>query len=530
MNLQDTSITAVTVYPDRARVTRGGTVHLDGGKHTLEIPELPVHLDPDSVRVSAQGTAHARLLGVEVQRAFFSETPVEKVRELESQIEALQDELLLLDDQKEVLEEQRHILDGLSTRTNTYALALVSGEMSWEEQQALFDGLRQRADRLDREMVELAARKRGAERRLQQLKNELGQLQGSRPRQRYTARLDLEVLQAGDLTVSLAYIVTHAGWKPLYDLRLVEQGGSAELQASYLAQVTQNTGEAWEAISLTLSTARPALASVLPELKPWYLRPFPPMPVPRGEGAVMAPAAAPLRAKAALDHSAAAEEAAPEVVAAQVATASVESSGAAVNYLVPGQASIPADGAPHKVFVAELQLPPKLDYITTPKLVQAAYRRAKVNNDSPYLLLPGQANLFANDEFIGATRLELTPPQGEIELYLGVDDRIKVERELLRRDTDKTLIGGKRRVRFAYQITLENLLTTQARLNLQDQAPVAGHEDVKVRLESVEPKPTRQSELNILEWDFNLAPKEKRTVRFDFTVEYPPEMQIMGLP
>jgi hypothetical protein len=85
-------------------------------------------------------------------------------------------------------------------------------------------------------------------------------------------------------------------------------------------------------------------------------------------------------------------------------------------------------------------------------------------------------------------------------------------------------------VRFAYQITLENLLPTQARFNLQDQTPVAGHEDVKVRLESVEPKPTRQSELNILEWDFNLAPKEKRTVRFDFTVEYPPEMQINGLP
>ncbi len=218
------------------------------------------------------------------------------------------------------------------------------------------------------------------------------------------------------------------------------------------------------------------------------------------------------------------------MVAAQAATASVESSGASITYRVPGSTDIPSDGAPHKVFVAELNLPPRLDYVAAPRLVQAAYRRAKITNDSPYLLLPGPANLFAGDEFIGATRIELTPPQGEIELYLGVDDRIAIERELLRRDVDKTLIGGKRRTRFAYQITVENLLGVEARLSLQDQFPLAAHEAIKVRLEFAEPKPTKQDELNIVEWDFTLASKEKRQVRIDFSVEYPPEMQISGLP
>ena len=140
------------------------------------------------------------------------------------------------------------------------------------------------------------------------------------------------------------------------------------------------------------------------------------------------------------------------------------------------------------------------------------------------------AEVYIGDEFIGVTRIELTPPKGEIELYLGVDDRIAIERELLRRDVDKTLIGGKRRTRYAYQITLENLLEVEARLSLQDQIPVAAHEAIKVRLESAEPKPARQDELNILEWELALAPKEKRRVRLDFSVEYPPEMQISGLP
>src|SRR5512138_2203778 len=125
---------------------------------------------------------------------------------------------------------------------------------------------------------------------------------------------------------------------------------------------------------------------------------------------------------------------------AVAALAEVDSSGAAVTYRVPVRSAVPSDGQPHKVSVAIYKLKPRLDYVTAPLLVEAAYRRARVANDSPYTLLPGPANLFAGDEFIGATALELTAPNGEIELYLGVDDRVKVARELKRREVDKTLL------------------------------------------------------------------------------------------
>jgi uncharacterized protein (TIGR02231 family) len=180
--------------------------------------------------------------------------------------------------------------------------------------------------------------------------------------------------------------------------------------------------------------------------------------------------------------------------------------------------------------VADFTLPPDLDYVAAPSRVVAAYRRARVRNNSPYLLLPGAANLFAGEEFIGTTRLDLTPPQGEIELYLGVDDRIKLERELKRREVDKRFIGGKRRTLYGYEIVVENLLPVEARLTLHDQMPVARHEDIKVRLDSSDPRPTRQTELNLLDWELTLSPGEKRTVRFDFSVEHPQGMEVVGLP
>ncbi len=210
-------------------------------------------------------------------------------------------------------------------------------------------------------------------------------------------------------------------------------------------------------------------------------------------------------------------QAAPvEEAEAELAMASVAASGAALHYRTAAPATIPADGAPHKVAIASYALKPQLDYVSAPELAAAAYRRARAGNESAYTLLPGQANLFAGEEFIGATRLELTAPGGELELYLGVDDRLRIERELKRRDEDKKLLGGRRRLRYGYEIEVENLLPEKASLRLQDQIPVARHEEVKVRLELADPKPDEHSELQPAHLGARAGPpgKAQRALRF----------------
>jgi uncharacterized protein (TIGR02231 family) len=122
--------------------------------------------------------------------------------------------------------------------------------------------------------------RRDNDRRLQKLAKSWSNCAQPAP-ERYTATVEVEVSQAGELTLQVSYLVNQAGWVPLYDLCLLEQWESPELELGYLAQVTQDTGEAWEGVDLTLSTARPAMASVLPELDPWYIsqrRPVYPMP------------------------------------------------------------------------------------------------------------------------------------------------------------------------------------------------------------------------------------------------------------
>ena len=521
----DSTIVSVVVFPDRARLVRRGEVTLKEGVHQVEIPNLSLHVDPESVRATARGSAKARLLGLRVQKRFYTETPAEYVRELESQVESARDEMSRLDSQMALVNDHKTKIGELAGHTKTYARAMAKGQIAVESQLSLFDSLRSRAENLEAEAQNLVRLKREQKRRLQKLEKQLEQVRSARQRERYSAFVEIEVLQPGDLAIELNYVVSSAGWKPLYDMRFLEDGDEKRLEVGYLAQVTQRTGENWGGVSLTLSTARPALSGIFPELDPWYISPFP-KPVPlrerRSEGTLMAAAVMPAAADLPAEQG--------FVYEAEETYASVQETSSAVSYQVPGKVVIPTDGEPHKVTVARFMLPLDLDYVTAPKIVQAVHRRARVINDSPFTLLPGPANIFAGDEFIGTTAMELTASQGEIELYLGVDDRIRVERELKRRNVDKVLIRGKRRLSYAYEIKLQNLIGREIQLTVQDQIPVARHEDIKVKMENAEPKPSLQSELNIFTWELTLAPEEKTSLRFDFVVEHPGEMSVAGLP
>jgi uncharacterized protein (TIGR02231 family) len=523
-----TKIVAATVYPEWVRLTRRGTLKLEEGTHNVEITELPITIKPESLTAIVYGSASARLLGVQLKRVFYADQPSAKIRELEERIEQTQDEITRLDTNAELIKQNSIVLDKLSGQVATYATALAAGEITVEDQLKLFAKLRQQSEKLGQEALQIHADQRKANRLLDKLKSELEQIQNTLPLERYSAMINLELTDASELTIEISYITFEAGWTPVYDLRLFEKDGKPILEVDYLADVTQGTGEAWEGISLTLSTAHPALSSTLPVLEPWYIHPPEPIyPVTRlsvSPQPISSFDIGPQQPLSAALH----EELPPEV--AKEETATLHSTGVSVSYIVQSPVTIPPSGDPNKVSIARFSLEPRLDYVSTPKLAQFVFRRAKIENTSPYTLLEGQANILFIDEYVGTTQLALTVPGGEIEIYLGSENRIKVERELKRREVDKRALSGRRSQVFGYAINLDSRMPNQVNLTLYDQLPIPRNEDIRVRLDLSDPKPTSQTELNQLIWELSLEPKEKYTVRFDFSVDSPQSMKIIGLP
>jgi uncharacterized protein (TIGR02231 family) len=223
-------------------------------------------------------------------------------------------------------------------------------------------------------------------------------------------------------------------------------------------------------------------------------------------------------------------QAAPEQQELAVDSAAVSESGAALTYRLAGSADVPGNNEPRKVTVATLNFKPVVTYLTAPKLEEVCYRRAEIKNDSQYSLLPGRAQLFEGEEYLGATALDFVAPGQTFELALGADERLRVERKLAARDVDKAfIIGDRRRLRYGYTIEVENLRDSPQQVTVRDQIPVARDEQIKVKLESADPKPAEQSELGQLEWRLTLDKGAKRSIRFDFSAEHPRAMDVLGL-
>jgi len=522
MTTIDAPIVAVTVYTDRARVTRRGAIQLAPGEHTLAIEGLPTTIEADSVRAGGRG-AGVKILGAEIATQFVTRPPEALIADLQHQLEELQDADKALTDDDAVEAERQEFLKSLrASGSNDIGKGIAYGRASLETVDSLAQYLARELDAAQARRREIARRRREIAREIEAVRARLAQVQHGDQQERREIRVAVEAATETNLDLEVIYAVWGASWEPNYDIRLLDAG----VTVTYLAQVRQQTGEDWPAVQLALSTARPAVSATIPELRPWYIDiPRPPMPM-AAPMRMMAAQAAPMAATKVLGDEAVMAAPAPP---AEVAEAQIETSGAAVTYRVARPVAVPSDGSPHRTTVTTLDLGARLDYVTAPKIAEEAYLRARIKNTSAFVLLPGWANIFHDADFVGKTHLATIAPNEEFEAQLGVDDRVKVERELRGRTVDKTLIGNTRRTQFAYTITVTNLLAAPARVIVLDQLPVARHEAIKVKLLDASPKPAEQSDLNILKWELDLKPQEKRELSFAFIVEHPREMTVIGI-
>jgi uncharacterized protein (TIGR02231 family) len=516
----DAPITAVTVFRDGARVRRSGTAGMAPGRQAVVIGGLPAALDPASVRVGARGPG-LTLLNVEVRYGYRTDPLREEVARLRAQAEQCRDAVRALDDEDAAVQAHLDFLGHLSGAAATALARAVGFGRAGHDDLARMAGhlSADTADALGRRR-DIAARSRVARRELEAAERRLDEAERRAGQPAAYAEVSA-ILEAGAATpaqVELSYHVPGASWRPLYDLTL----DGEQLVVSYLAEVTQQTGEDWPAVELVLATTRRGRFEGLPELDPWYIgKAVPPPAVPRMRRRAMAFSAA------GAPQAGAAQGEGPE--AAVLMAEPGDSVGAGLVYRVQRPLAVPADGGPHKTSIGRFGLDAALDHLAVPVLAPEAYLRATVTNSSPLLLLPGPARVFHGTQFVGETALETVAAGEEFELQLGVDDQIRVERKLRRRGTGKAVIGGTRTIDIGYEITVENHRQGKTLLSVHDRIPVSTDGDVKVRLRETSPAPATQTDLGELTWELSLEGGQEAAVRYRFTVEHPAQVTVTGL-
>ncbi|HLO49163.1 MAG TPA: mucoidy inhibitor MuiA family protein, partial [Kamptonema sp.] len=490
------------------------------------------------VRAAGVGTIAVRLLGVRTEKIFATEPVEQRIREISQQIEELEAQKRTIADQIATRKLQLKFVEGLSDKSvGFFSSSLAKQQVGLNETGELLNFIGQNYRKYVSAIAQLEKQQQQLDKQIQALlRQKSQQMQTNSTLESFTVIVAIEASDSGDFELEVSYMINRASWTPLYDLRVNTTDNHINL--SYLAEVNQNTGEDWTNVSLTLSTAKPGLGTLPPKLDPWYIDMFHPIPVERPEFMRQRTA----RKTAASDEifrledmaledaddlGAIAPAAAP--IAAQTATATVSTEGGIVTFQIGGNNNIPTDGTPHKVTILNENYPSRPEYIAIPRLVSFAYLQAVVTNPlTGATLLPGKANIFRDNTFVGTTQLENVSPGQEFKLNLGIDEGLKIDRELVERQVDKKLIGNQRRTSYAYRLIITNLRQVQAILTLKEQLPVSRNEQIKVRLTLTNPK-LQPGEMGLLEWTIELFPQGKQEIYYQFVVENPSDLKVFGL-
>jgi uncharacterized protein (TIGR02231 family) len=512
----DTEITKVTVYTDRALITRQGNIQLTGTETQLVIEKLPMTINSGSIRVSGRGQAAVKILGVNSERRRFTEPVNEQIAQVTAQIETLIAEQQQIQTQIATAQMQSDFVIGLQQKTEeTFSSGLAKQKISLVETLGFIDTIGQKFTEYSTAIVNFRQQHQELEKQLQVYRSRLKSFSYSQ---------DMESTTAGQFQLEVSYVVERASWQPLYDLRI--DTISRQLQLTYLAEINQRTGEDWTNVAVTLSTAQPGLGTLPPQLNPWYVDW--PQPVAAAESMRRrspAPASSSLIMMAEDSYCSGEEDG----IAADNVVATTNRQGGVVTFQLAGGGNIPNDGSPHKATIFRQEFPCQLNYMAMPGLVSFTYLRVQVQNPSDgATLLPGIANIFRDEMFVGKTNLENIAPGQDFLLNLGIDESIRIYRQLVERQVEKKFLGSNRRIIYAYRMQLHNLQSQGVKLQLADRIPHSRSEKVKIKLLKTNPA-TTVGELGRLNWELDLAAQQQLEVFYQFSIEHPEDGSVLGL-
>ncbi|WP_129125656.1 mucoidy inhibitor MuiA family protein [Geomonas oryzae] len=514
-------ITAVTVFSDRAQVTRHAALTLKPGMNLLNFDDMPQLMMEESLRAEGKGSGRARIAGISVKKVFLDRTREQRVRDLEDEIVQLTRKVESIEARRKALAAQKAFVDsirvGYGERISKEIGAgkPITGEL---DQAMRFVG--ENTGKIEEKIYDTEAEKRPIQDRIAALKKELEQNRADGMKEVRSVQVAIEAEREMKFDMELSYLVPQATWVPTYDVRLSADGKEAELV--YRAQVWQMTGEDWPGVKLTLSTASPASGGGAPELFPWRVSFYePPRPIPylpRAKMEMAAPAYGAAPAAPAEDRMQQAEFGAAQVAQGQTS----------VQFQVVQPVDVTADGSHAQSVIATEKLPVTVGYETVPKLSPRAYLKSTVTNRTTYPLLAGEVNIFNDAVFVGKSQLKTVASGEDFDLYFGSDDQVKVKREVARVKKKGGLIADSS-VTYHVDIELQNFKARPVSVQLKDQKPLPGNAEIGVKVEELSLKPAETKEDGTLIWKLELAPGEKRKVSYDIVIDYPKGRDLVGL-
>ena len=507
----------VVVFADRAEVTRVITARCEGGAAAAVFAGLPESIDPRTLRGDVDGDATA--VGVSSSRTVLRESLDERVRTLGAEVLSLSEELAALhraaaDDEERLASVQSY---------GTYFRALAVEEMRqpkpdagrWDE---LLNYLETESNAALTRQVARDAEIRTLTRKHERTRARVSQFSAGSAPSNLVATVAVRCGSSSTPKVRLSYVVPGATWNPEYDLRFTPPAktktgeGSAVLTVAGV--VTQSSGEDWIDAELWLSTAKPALGGEAPLPNPIYVSGHPDE---KTKTLVQAQEHRPDALKAGSSVSGGAQGAV------------LQDGGKAFVLKLPSKVTVRADGRPYWFPVDDLKTKASSSLVAVPSLSPYVFQVAAFSNPASFPLMAGKIHVFRGPTFVGDESIAYRAPGEPLEVSLGIDEEIALERkDLVKEDKDGGFFSGEKTIGQAWRTILRNRSEGDVTVEIREQVPVTKTADVVVTIESQKTTPgyTLDKVRGHLRWKTPIKRNASEQRDLAFTIALPKEWQV----
>ena len=502
-----------TVFLQGAQLHRTTEAMIPSGISDVVISGLPANLDLNTIQVKGKGGF--MILSVNHRRNHLTDAETSNlVKMLQDSLEYYKSKIDILTAMQDVYKEEESLI--LSNKN-------IGGKetgLKVSELRAAADFMRERLSEIKSLYLENAAELTKLNERHNRIRNQLRIHQPSQTKVVGEVIVTVSAPRSTKAELELSYLFMGAGWNPVYDLR--SQSVAEPFELNLKANVNQNTGEDWNNIMLTLSTGDPSRGGQIQYLTPWRLAFVPPPPP------ISRHSAAPVMLEMVADE---------EIVvtgygtttgaAASVAEiTTVAQAQTTFQYSINTPVNISGDNTRRLVDIQKYSVPATYEYYAVPKLDTDAFLIAKVTGWEEYILIPGAANLFFEDTYIGQSAINPYGASDTLELSLGRDKNISIKREKKKEFTSRSFLGSRQIENIAWEIDIRNNKREKIRLTIMDQIPVSTHKDIDVRLEE-KSGAEMEEDTGMLKWTLDLAPAAIRKLEFHYNVRYPKDKKLI---
>lgn len=518
--LATSQITAVTLFPDAARITREVRFEAPVGSHEVLITDLPAATAPELLQLTspdltlgAFALRFDRLPPRDPVPTAAEQAAKDAVLAAAADVQAAQLTLSRIDAEVEAHQARANFLasvavdGGAMTAEAVQSLARMIGTEMLAAREAALAAAQPRpaAERAVKDAEEVLARAEAARDAL------------DRGDQQYAAlSVAITAAKAGPVALTLVHYLGDAGWEPVYDLNLTREGDD-RLDLNRAVLVHQETGEDWSQVALTLSTAQPsnqsAPSSLWPELRQIY-DPAEEQDLARASDA-MAEGAATLAAPME-----------PEPV---VVTAAAAIEGDVVVYNYPGKVDVASGVEDLRLALDTVTLTATVQALAVPRFDRTAFVMAKFTNTSGEILLPGEAMLLREGTLVGSTWLASLAPGDEMDLAFGAIEGIRLKRDMPEREQgDRGILSGSIQIAEKAVLEVKNLTDETWPVRLLDQVPYSEQEDLAITYSAdlAQTEENVEGQRGVLAWEFDLGPGETRAVTLTHLLSWPSGMEL----